>query len=260
LGVKEKSMTIGSRFATLAVGLMIVHTQGIWAAEIKVLSTPLRGPVEEIRSEFERTTGHKLQIKYGPFAELQRQIDAGEEFDVIVSLPGQIDELVKQGKVTAGTRVDVARAGLGVAIKKGAPKLDISSTDAFKNVLLNANSIAYAAKGPSGKHLIGLIEQLGISAQTKPKLKPMGAGSLVVAPVAKGEVDIGVVSIPFILAEPGAELLAPLPLELQHYVVNSSGIGAAAKDVNAAKAFVAFFSTPSSVSVLKANGLEPVAP
>lgn len=253
-------MTIGSRFATLAVGLMMVHTQGVWAAEIKVLSIPLRGPLEEIRSDFERTTGHKLQIKYGPSAELQRQIDAGEEFDVIVSLPGQIDELVKQGKVTAGTRVDVARAGLGVAIKKGAPKPDVSSTDAFKNVLLNANSIAYAAKGPSGKHLIGLIEQLGISAQTKSKLKPMAAGSLVVGPVAKGEVDIGVVSIPFILAEPGAELLAPLPLELQHYVVNSSGIGAAAKDVNAAKAFVAFFSTPNSVSVLKANGLEPATP
>ena len=253
-------MTMGSRFATLAIGLMTVQTQGIWAAELKVLSIPLRGPLEQIRSEFERTTGHKLLINYGPSAELQRQIDAGEEFDVIVSLPGQIDNLIKQGKVAVGTRVDVARAGLGVAVKKGAPKPDIASTDAFKSVLLNANSIAYAAKGPSGIHLIDLIERFGISAQTKPKLRPMGAGSLVVAPVAKGEVDIGVVSIPFILAEPGVELVGPLPLELQHYVVNSSGIGTAAKDVNAANVFIKFFTNPGSVQALKANGLEPATP
>ena len=253
-------MTFGSRFATLVVGLMMVHTQGVWAAEIKVLSIPLRGPLEEIRSEFERTTGHNLLIKYGPSAELQRQIDAGEEFDVIVSLPGQIDDLIKQGKVTLGTRIDVARAGLGVAVKKGAPKLDITSTDAFKSVLLNANSIAYAAKGPSGIHLIGLIERLGIAPQTTAKLKSMGAGSLVVAPVAKGEVDIGVVSIPFIIAEPGVELVGPLPLELQHYVVNSAGIGTAAKDVNAVKAFIRFLSDPGPVRALRASGMEPATP
>ena len=88
----------------------------------------------------------------------------------------------------------------------------------------------------------------------------MGAGSLVVAPVAKGEVEIGVVSIPFVLAEPGVELVGPLPLELQHYVVNSSGIGTAAKDVNAAKAFITFFSNPGPVQALKANGLEPTTP
>jgi molybdate transport system substrate-binding protein len=244
---------------SLAGALMMAQSPGVGAAEIRVLSIPLKGPLEEIRSQFERATSHKLLIKYGPSAELQRQIDAGEEFDVILSLPGQIDDLIKQGKVSAGTRVDVARAGLGVAVRKGGPKPDITSAEAFKAVLLNANLIAYAAKGPSGKHLIGLIERLGIAAEVKPKLRPMGAGSLVVAPVAKGEVDIGVVSIPFILAEPGAELLGPLPLELQHYVVNSAAIGAAAKNVDAAKVFVTFFSKPEPVSVLKANGLEPAA-
>jgi len=260
LGVKREAMKISSVAAPFAVALVMLQAGGVRAAEIRVLSIPLKGPLEEIRSEFERTTGHKLQIKYGPSAELQRQIDAGEEFDVIVSLPGQIDDLTKQGKVAVGTRVDVARAGLGVAVKRGAPKPDITSTDAFKNVLLNAESIAYAAKGPSGIHLIGLIERLGIAAQTKPKLRPMGAGSLVVAPVAKGEVDIGVVSVPFILAEPGVELVGPLPVELQHYVVNSSGIGTSAKDVNAAKDFIRFFSNPGPVQALKAAGLEPATP
>jgi len=253
-------MRIGSFSAALGVGLTMLVGQGVGAAEIRVLSIPFKAPLEEIRAEFERTTGHKVSTKYAPSAELRRQIDAGEEFDVVLSFPDQIDDLIKQGKVAVGTRIDVARAGLGVAVKTGALKPDITSPDAFKRVLLNANSIAYAAKGPSGIHLVGLIERLGIAAQTMPKLRPMGAGSLVVAPVAKGEADIGVVSIPFILAEPGAELLGPLPLELQHYVVNSSGVGAAAKDANAAKAFVGFFSKPGPVSVLKANGLEAVAP
>jgi molybdate transport system substrate-binding protein len=238
----------------------MLQAQGVGAADIKVVSIPFKGPLDEIRSAFERTTGHKLLIRYAPSAELRRQIAAGEEFDVVLIFPGQIDDLIKQGKVAVGTRVDIARAGLGVAVKKGAAKPDITSTDAFKRVLLNANSIAYAAEGPSGIHLISLIERLGIAAQTKPKLKPMRAGSLVAPPVAKGEADIGVVSIPFILAEPGAELLGPLPLELQYYVVTSSGVGAATKDANAAKAFVTFFSKPGPASVLRANGLEPVAP
>jgi molybdate transport system substrate-binding protein len=253
-------MKIGSFFTALAVAFTVLPTQDVEAAEIKVLSIPFKGPLDEIRPEFERTTGHKLLIRYAPSAELRRQIAAGEEFDVVLIFPGQIDDLIKQGKVTAGTRVDIARAGLGVAVKKGAAKPDIKSTDAFKRLLVNAGSIAYAAEGPSGIHLMGLIERLGIAAETKPKLKPMGAGSLVVAPVAKGEVDIGVVSIPFILADPGAELLGALPLELQHYIVYSAGVAAAAKDANAARTFINAFSKPGSVSVMKSHGLEPVAP
>lgn len=251
---------MGSLSAVLGVGLSMLMGHSVGAAEIRVLSIPFKEPLEEIRSQFERTTGNKLSIKYAPSAELRRQIDAGEEFDVVLTLPEQLEDLIKQGKVAAGTRVDVARAGLGVAVKNGAPKPDITSTDAFKRVLISANSIAYAAQGPSGIHLRGLIERLGIATQTMPKLKPVGAGSLVVAPVANGEVDLGVVSIPFIRAEPGAELLGPPPLELQHYVVTSSGSGAAAKDANAAKAFVGFFFKAGVTSVLKANGLEPVGP
>jgi molybdate transport system substrate-binding protein len=244
--------------AILAAGLIVA--QGIGAAEIKVLSIPFKGPLEEIRSAFERTTGHKLLIRYAPAAELRQRIVSGEEFDAVLIFPSHIDDLIKQGKVAVGTRVDIARAGLGVAIKKGAAKPDITSTDGFRRLLLDVSSIAYAAEGPSGKHLLGVIDRLGIAAQTKPKLRPMGAGSLVVAPVANGEADIGVVSIPFIVAEPGAELLGLLPLELQNYVVYSIGTGTAASDANAAKALVTFFSNSVSVSAMKANGLEPVAP
>jgi molybdate transport system substrate-binding protein len=246
--------------AALAIGFTMLQPHCAGADEIKILSIPFKESLDAIRPEFERATGHTLMIKYAPSAELRRQIDAGEGFDVVLIFPGQIDDLIKQGRVAAGTRVDIARAGLGVAVKKGAAKPDISSPDAFKRILLNATSIAYAAEGPSGKHLIGLIERLGIAAEIRPKLKPMGAGSLVVAPVAKGEADIGVVSMPFILANPGADLLGPLPVEFQHYIVYSAGVAGVAKNANAARAFINYFSTPTSVSLMKSNGLEPVAP
>jgi molybdate transport system substrate-binding protein len=155
------------------------------------------------------------------------------------------------------TRTDIARAGLGLAVKKGAAKPDISTAEGFKRALLAATSITYAGQGPSGIHLMGLLERLSISEQVKPKLKPMGAGSLVVGPVAKGEADMGIVSIPFILDEPGAELAGSLSKELQDYVHYSSGIGAAAADAAAARAFVAYFWQAESIATLQFNGLEP---
>ena len=161
------------------------------ASEIKVLSIPFNGPIDGIGPQFERSTGHKLVVKYAPSAPLQKQIDAGEPFDVVLIFPGIVDQLIKQGKVIAGTRADIARAGLGVAIRKGAAKPDLRTTEAFKQMLLASTSIAYAAQGPSGVHFIDLLNRFGIAQDLKPKLKPMGAGSLVVGPVARGEAEIG---------------------------------------------------------------------
>ena len=238
----------------------MILAQGVAAAEIKVLSVPpLKTSLDELGPQFERTTGHKLMIKYDVSAALKRQIDAGETFDVALILPAIIDDFLKQGKVAAGTRADIARAAVGVAVKKGAPKPDIKSADAFKRTLLNAKSIAYSAEGASGVYFTGLLERLGIAAEIKPKLKPMGAGA-VVPPVAKGEVEIAVISIPTILAETGADLVGPLPPELQHYVVYTAGAGAAAKEADAAKALIKFLTAPAAMSVMKSKGLEPVAP
>ena len=194
-------MRIGS-LAVIALGLAMFAANIVTAGEIKVASIPFKGPLDQIGPQFERATGHKLTIKYAPSGPLRKQIDAGEPFDVVLIFPNVVDDLIKQGKVALGTRMDIARAGLGLAVRKGAAKPDIRTTDAFKRALLTSASIAYAAQGPSGIHLIGLLDRLGIAQDVKPKLKPMGAGSLVVGPVARGEVEIGIVSIPFILAEP----------------------------------------------------------
>jgi molybdate transport system substrate-binding protein len=243
----------------LTIGVAIPAPGVVLGAEIKVLSIPFKGPLDQIGPQFERATGHKLAIKYAPSAALLKQIAAGEPFDVVLIFPETVDELSREGKVAAGSRVDIARAGLGVAIKKGAHRPEVQSIDTFKRALLGSKSIAYTAQGPSGAHLMSLLERLGISQDIKPKLKPQGAGSLVVGPVARGEVDIGIVSIPFIVAEPGAELAGPLPPELQNYVHYSSGIGAAAQDENLAKAFVSHLTQAEAAEVLKGHGLEPLA-
>lgn len=234
----------------------MLTANAVTASEINVSSIPFKGPLDQIGPQFERSTGHKLAIKYAPSAPLRKQIDAGEVFDVVLIFPDVVDDLIKQRKVAVGSRLDIARAGLGLAVRKGAAKPDIQTTDAFKRALLTSASIAYAAQGPSGSHLIGLLERLGIAQEVTPKLKPMGSGSLVVGPVARGEVEIGIVSIPFILAEPGAELAGPLPRELQHYVHYSSGIASAAQDPNAARAFVGFFKQAGPIEILRSHGLE----
>jgi molybdate transport system substrate-binding protein len=244
--------------ATMVAGLASLAADSATAAEIRVLSIPFKGPLGQIAPQFERSTSHRLVIKYAPSGPLLKQIDADEPFDVVLIFPSLVDQLTKQGKVAPGTRVDIARAGLGLAVKKGVAKPDIRTTDAFKRALLASKSIAYAARGPSGLHLIGLLDRLGIAQAVKPKLKPMAAGSLVVGPVARGEAEIGIVSIPFILAEPGAELAGLLPDELQDYVHYSSGIGSAARNANAARALVGYFRHPGAIQALKANGLEVV--
>lgn len=244
----------------VAVLLLLAQGQAANAAEVKVLSVqPLRTFLDELGPEFERTTGHKLTIKYDVSAGLKRQIDAGEVFDVALILPAIIDDLIKQGKIAAGTRTDVSRAAVGVAVKRGAPKPDIGSAEAFKTTLLNAKSIAYSGEGASGIYFKSVLERLGIAAEMNSKLKPL-ASSAVVPAVASGEVELAVISPPAILAELGAQLVGILPKELQNYVVYTAGVSAAAQDADAARALLKYLTTPAAMSVMKSKGLEPVVP
>lgn len=248
--------------AKVAICVMVLLVQGhaAQAVEVHVFSVlPLKTFLDELGPQFERTTGHKVTIKYDVSAALKRQIDAGETFDVALLLPAIIDDLLKQGKVAAGTRTDISRAAVGVAVKKGAAKPDIGSAEALKSTLLNAKSIAYSAEGGSGIYFKGLLERLGIAAETNAKLKPL-ASSAVVPSVANGEVELAVISPPAILADPGVELVGLMPKELQQYVVYTAGVSAAAKDADAAKALLKYLATPAAMLVMKAKGLEPVLP
>ena len=154
-------------------------------------------------------------------------------------------------------RADVAIVMVGVAIKKGALKPDISTVEAFKRTLLNVKSISHSTEGASGVYFQGLIQRLGIAAELKPKLRPVEGGPLVVGPVAKGEVEIAVITIPFIYLDPGAELAGPLPKELQHPVIYTASMGTATKQPDAAKAFIKHLTTPAAAAVIKSKGLQP---
>jgi molybdate transport system substrate-binding protein len=249
--------------AKLAIGVTLLFAQGhaAQATEIKVLSvTPLKTSVDVLGPQFERATGHKLMMHYGSSSDLIRQFDAGETFDVALAWPAMIDRLLKEGKVAAGTRAEIARVAIAVAVRKGAPKPDISTTDAFKRTLLNAKSVSHSMEGASGVYFKRLLERLGIATDMQPKLRPVAGGPLVVGPVARGEVELAVITAPFIVLEPGAELVGPLPEELQQYVVYTAGISAVTKQPDAARALIRHLTSAEAASVIKSKGLDPVAP
>jgi molybdate transport system substrate-binding protein len=254
-------MRVGIVSAALAFGFAILGTQHAPAAEIKILTVvPLKASLDELGPQFERATGHKLVITYAGSSALIKQFDAGETFDVALVWPAMIDRLLKEGKVVAATRTGIARVAIGVAVKKGAPKPDISTAEAFKRTLLNTKSISLSAEGASGTYVAALVERLGIAVEVKPKLRPVPGGPLVVGPVAKGEVEIAIISIPYIVDEPGADLVGPVPAELQQYTVYTAGVGAGSSQPDAGKALIKYLTTPAAASVIRSKGLDPETP
>jgi molybdate transport system substrate-binding protein len=226
------------------------------AAEIKVLcSNGLREVFAELRPEFERASGHKIVVTYGLAAAFKQQIEAGEPFDVVVVTPPLLDDMVKQGKVAGDTRATIARAGIGIAIRAGAARPDISSADAFKHTLVAAKSVTYAKAGQSGVYFAGLLGRLGIADEVKTRPEPTGVE--VSAAVAHGEAELGILPISEIMPVKGVEVLGPLPAELQSYVVMAAGVGTGAKEGAAATELVKFLKSPDHLPVIKAKGMEP---
>jgi len=255
-------MKIGSLVVAAVFGLMMLLARGVAAeaAEVKVLcARALESVMNELGPRFERATGHQLMIQFDTVGVLKRQIDAGERFEVAILITPLIDDLVKAGKIAAGTRADVARSGIGVIVRTGAPKPDINSADAFKHTLLNAKAVSFQKEGATAIYLETLFERLGITEQMKPKTKmpPAGRG---VEFVAEGESELGLMTISSFEPVPGAELLGPLPAELQSYIGYSAGVGTAAKEAEVGKALINFLKAPAAVPVLKAKGMEPFTP
>ncbi len=239
--------------ALIAVGLPLLaaHAQ---AAELKLfLSTAFKSTVEEIRPQAEQATESKLALTIGPAAVLKDRIEKGEPFDAALLTTAALESLAKQGKIAAGTETAIARAGLGVAVHKSAPKPDISTTEAFKRTLLNAKSIGLSARGASGSYFKALFEKLGITEALKPKLRLLDG-----APgeaVAKGEVEIGMTQISEILPYADIQLVGPLPVDIQMYTHFAAGVSATTSQGTAAKALIKFLTSPAAAAVIKARGL-----
>jgi molybdate transport system substrate-binding protein len=230
------------------------------AAEIKVLTAgAFKQVVLALVPDFEKQTGHKVTVENETVGALTKRIEGGEGFDLAVLTPGVVDNLTGKGKFAAGSRTNLARVGVGVVVKDGTPKPDISSVDAFKKSLLAATSVAYidpAAGGSSGIYVSGLLDKLGIGAEVKAKAKLIHGGA-VAEHIAKGEAELGIHQISEILPVKGIVLVGPLPAEIQNYTVYAAGLGANAKEADAAKALLKALSGPAAAEVLKAKGMEP---
>lgn len=247
--------------AKIAFVVLLVRTAAADAAEVKLLSVFALAPaLNELVPQFERTTGHKLAIRYGASPAFKQQIQAGESFDLAILTAPVIDDLTKQGKVAGGTRAVIARSGIGVAVRADAPSSDISSVDAFKRALLNATSIAYAPEGAIRVHLPKVFDRLGIAEEIKVKTKPRKSVDGVLQAVANGEAELGFATVGAILSVRGIKLLGSFPTELQNYIVFTAAVGTAAKEAEGAKALIKFLTAPAAVPVIKAKGMEPGTP
>ena len=231
------------------------------AAEVALsASVALTEVLKELVPQFEKASGNKVTVHLGTAAALKKEIDGGAAFDVAILTPPLVEDLVKQGKAAAGGTKLVARAGLGVMVRKGAPAPNIGSEDAFKQVLRTAKSIGItdpALGGASGVYMAALIERLGLSQELKPKMKLANGARDLDEKVARGEAEIGITQISEILPEPGVTLVGPVPGSLQNFTSFSAGIAAHAKDAAAANALVAFLTAPAAMPVLKSKGMEP---
>jgi molybdate transport system substrate-binding protein len=236
--------------------LVLAQAVPVQAADVKVISTiGVKSFVEELAPQFERTAGHKLNIKFGTANVLKREIEAGETFDVAIMTATVADELIKQGRLVAATRTDVARGGIGVAVRAGLPKPDISTVEALKKALLDAKSITYAKEGASGIYFAGLIQKWSLTDALKGKTI-LGAGN-VGDIAARGEADLAVQLITELISVKGVELVGPLPAEVQNWVVLTAGVSSQLKEPGPAMDFINFLTAPAAVPVLKAKGLEP---
>jgi molybdate transport system substrate-binding protein len=226
------------------------------AAEIKVMAgAAFKEAYLELVPEFERTTGHKVVTIWIPSVQMMSRLKGGETVDLVIMAAGAIDELIKLGKIAPGSRVDLAKSGVGVAVRAGAPRPDISSGEALKRAVLAAKSIVYS-HGPSGVYIAGLFQRMGIAEELKSKIKQV-QGEPAGAVVARGEAEIGFQQMSELLPVPGIDLLGPLPADVQQITLFSAGLHVGAKEPDAARALVKFMTAPAAVPVIRKKGMEP---
>jgi molybdate transport system substrate-binding protein len=247
----------------LMVATVPVMASRAKAADIKVISGgAFKQVLNALAAQYEKETGNTLDITYQTVGQHLKAIKAGEEtFDVAVLTPDAIDGLAKDGKIVPGTRIDLAKTGVGVVVRQGTPLPDVSTVDAFKRTLLAAKSVAYIdpdAGGSSGIYVGKLLERLGIAKEVNAKAKLIHGGA-VATHVVDGEAEIGVHQISEILAVKGAVLVGPLPVEIQNFTVYAAGVSSAAKDSALATALVKFLSGSHALPIIEAKGMEPAS-
>ena len=252
-----------SGYAGLAAALMALSS---WAgaghaaaAEINVLSAgAVRSVVSTVSETFAKETGNAVKGTFGTVGVVRQKLAAGEPADVIIATDVAIDELARQGAVVPGTRTDIARAGVGVGVKEGAPRPDISTVDAFKQTLLAAKSLVYvdpAQGATSGIHFASVLQRLGIADAVKSKTL-LWPGGYAAEAVADGRAEVVVHQISEILPVKGVTLVGPLPKDLQKITIYSAGLATKAASPEAARAFIAYLVSAPIKAKFAAAGLD----
>src|SRR5664279_3624683 len=251
--MKRQSIILSVLYAALclAVFTSVFATAPAAAAELKIFGSRVtKMLVDDIGPQFEKATGHKLVVVTDVAAVMKRRIEQGEAFDLAVLVNFQSDDLIGKGKLIADTRTDLMKAGIGVAVKRGAPNPDIATVDAFKRTLLAAKSITYLKEGASTIYLDKLFAKLGIADALRDKtVKPPTES--VSELVAAGDVELGIIVIPNILSVAGAQLVGPIPEEVQSYIVFTAAVAANSPNQQAARDLIAFLKSPVGLQSIK---------
>ena len=227
------------------------------AIELKVMAaSAVKEAYLELVSDFENSSGNKVITIWGGTEGLAKRISGGEVIDIVIIAAPNIDKLIMEGKLVAGSRADIAKSGVGIALRTGLPKPDISSAEAVKRAVLAATSVAYST-GPSGFYIADLFKKMGITDQIKDKVRQPASGAPLGELVARGEADLGFEQISNLLHVKGIDYLGPLPPEIQNITIYSAGVHARAPAPDAARALVKFLTAPEAGPIIKKIGMEP---
>jgi molybdate transport system substrate-binding protein len=245
----------------VAAGVICFAVTGAWAQQAPVhlvVSNGMKAVVEALQPQIEKKIGHPMLMEYGSTTGLIAKMDQGAAFDVAILTSEGVDELVKKGKVSAASRADFARCGVGLAVKSGTPKPDIATPEALKKTLEAATSITYAGDGASRPAIDHMLDRLGIAQKVKSKAILTKGSGPAMASVAEGRVAVVLTLISELMPVKGIDIIGPLPGDLQNYVRFGAGVGASASQKEAASALITFLGSPEAAPTYKTKGMEAV--
>jgi molybdate transport system substrate-binding protein len=250
-----RSVNIGA--SILGLSLLMSPIVTAQAAELKALAGGgIAGPLRELGPQFEGAAGHRVAFQFGTTPELIKLATGAAPFDLAVVPIDVFKDAAARARFAPGPTIDIARVGLGVAVRAGAAKPDISTPEALKATLLNAQSIATIPASAAGAQVLRVFERLGIVEAMKAKTRAVDTPPQIVEAVAKGEAELGVF-LSNVLIAPGVELAGSFPAELQQELIFTAAVALASKEADAAKAFITYLKTPAAIAVIKAKGMNP---
>jgi molybdate transport system substrate-binding protein len=250
--MKKPSLAAASIFAAALVLSPVVE-----AAELKVIAGgSMTATMNALAPDFEKATGHRLATHFDSTPNIITRVTSGTPFDVVVVPVDVFKDAAAKARFAPGLTIDIARVGYGVIVRAGAPKPDIATPEAFKQMLLNAQSVAFLPASAAGAYVLKTFERLGIADAMKAKTKAQTAPGEIAQAVAKGDAELGVF-LTNVLIAPGVELAGPFPADLQQELVFTAAVAADTKQADAARALIAYLKTPAATAVIQAKGMTP---